>query len=431
MYHTRSSSIVDKENKEAASSRVLTRQQSSSNLLLPRTPSKQHTQGQQHQQPLKAGIPGTPHLAKTAAIAPSTPTGHSILRAKTNQQLPATPNAHGTKSNSNNTTTTKKSTLARTFSAATATTAAEENTDDYQQQQSLQSPDIAAIAAADARRKSITRRGSNIRERLIVHRDGPSADTPDATAANMAATPLQATSSSAVSTSSSPSSGRASLRKKSLIRRETVAEQARENATTTLAMERSQESLDKVVVGEGRTESKRRALSKEDDDVEVEYCPPRQQEQPYECEVQIDKKVFDLHPPALAYYISTVEDFDLPTPSFEPAETRRRPGLAAMGEPTIDAASTDTNHKEEPDNDDNPSNNVKEKDIVDSARRDEESELEATLHPAGSPTTNFGITDLHDNSRTLPPFDGFQFDVDDSGDDLNVMTETINASLDW
>ncbi|KAF9971166.1 hypothetical protein BGZ73_005934 [Actinomortierella ambigua] len=422
MYHTRSSSVIDKENKEAASSRMLTRQQSSSNLL-PRTPSKQHIQGQQHQQPLKAaGVPGTPSLpAKQTTIAPSTPTSHSILRAKTNQQLPATPSAHGSKVTNHHTP--KKGGLARTFSAATVNSiAAENNTENH-----LRSPDLAAIAAADTRRKSITRRGSSVRERLIVHRDEPSVDSLETSATNVAAMPPHETTSSSSLAAATPESlRRSSHRKKSLIRREKAVEQAKENATTTLAMERSQASLDKIVVGEGKTESKRRALSKEDDEVEIEYCPPRQQEQPYECEVQIDKRVFDLHPPAFAYYVSTIKDFDLPLPSFEPAETRRRPGLATMDMPTIDTATKDIKLRKRPGSKGGLSSNEKTTDDAERARGDEIAELEATLHPEGSPSaTILGIADLHDNSKTLPPFDGFLFDVDDSGDDQNAATETV------
>ncbi|KAG0236308.1 hypothetical protein BGW42_003720 [Actinomortierella wolfii] len=436
MYHTRSTNIVDKENEDAAPSRVLTRQQSSTNLL-PRTPSKQHVQ-QQQQLPLKAAaaMPGTPsHSSKQAATMPSTPTGHSILRAKTNQQLPTTPSAQGTKSNNNNN---KKSTLARTFSATTGNVeeATKENLPEDAPQQprpsALQSPDIAALAAADTRRKSLTRRGSNVRERLIVHRDEPSVDSASESAATTPSKSFQeAPSHSSPSTHAAPTAltptRRTSHRKKSLIRRETVAERASENATTTLAIERSQSSSDKVVVGEGKTESKRRALSKEqEEDVEIEYCPPRQQEQPYECEVQIDKRVFDLHPPAMAYYVRGIEDFEAPLPSFEEAETRRKPALALVDHLDERATKKDDNGKKGPDSDGQP-NTGAESDNVERARAEEESELEATLHPEGSPT--FGIVDLHDTSKTLPPFDGFLFDVDDLGNDKSVTKETKKKTL--
>ena len=161
----------------------------------------------------------------------------SVLRAKTNQQQlqPAT-------DDSNAAAWKKKSGLARTFSAAL-------------ENNNIGSPFAPTTpVASESRRRSLTKRGS-AKSRLVVHQDEP--DLPD----------HKDTLTRSNSGSNNPNQTiRPAAR---LVRAAPV-----ETATTLLSIERAIESEDKVVAGSAENKSKRRALTNDEDSLEIEYCPP-------------------------------------------------------------------------------------------------------------------------------------------------------------
>lgn len=152
----------------------------------------------------------------------------------------------------------KKSGLARTFS-----TVLESNNNNS----STQVPSTP-VKSDSSRRLSLTKRGS-AKSRLVVHKDEPASE-------DVAPAPIKINLGTGQNTKTagggSGGEGGATTSRRPVTR---LAEAAPlESTTTILSIGRSLESEDKVVVGQAKAETKRRALTNEDDKLEIEYCPP-------------------------------------------------------------------------------------------------------------------------------------------------------------
>lgn len=182
----------------------------------------------------------------------------SVLRPKTNYQLPPTaPVADN--SNTANLNQKKKSGLARTFS-----TALESNNNNNSSTKVPSTP----VKSDSSRRLSLTKRGS-AKARLVVHKDEPAPE-------DIAQAPVKINlgASQNIKTTGGGSGGEegATISHRPVTRLTEAA--PLESTTTILSIGRSLESEDKVVVGQAKAETKRRALTNEDDKLEIEYCPP-------------------------------------------------------------------------------------------------------------------------------------------------------------
>ncbi|KAG0023787.1 hypothetical protein BGZ82_010658 [Podila clonocystis] len=376
MYPSQTGRIFDKENAtEPAPSSTATGAPSlvkQASLLM--TPSAK--------QPLKMGLTRTPsQQGKMTSSAASSPfgLGQSVLRAKTNLQHPPPTGDDSLKAGK------KPSNLARTFSALETNPASPSD-----------SPDISA--SKDARRHSITKRGS-AKSRLIIHRDEPS--------------PTPATPTAPVE--EAPSLSQALPVKDVGLVLKTAS--SLETTTTQLSINRALESHDKVVVGAAETQTKRRALTNDEERLEIEYCPLPVPEQPHDPGFEIDYSVFENMPNPLAYQLRTIDRFEIDPPSFDPAPIDRyRP------------------HRTDKDQ----SNEGEEEEFViptvtiadgkfdviwstEGANLKEHSDDH--VHPEGDRL--FGIKDLHDESKLRPPFDGFIFEFEGSDDSLSSDEDDI------
>lgn len=153
----------------------------------------------------------------------------------------------------------KKSGLARTFS-----TVLESNNNNNNSTKVPATP----VKSDSSRRLSLTKRGS-AKARLVVHKDEPAPE-------DIAQAPIKINPGTGrnIKTTGGGSGGEggATTSHRSATR---FAEAAPlESTTTILSIGRSLESEDKVVVGQAKAETKRRALTNEDDKLEIEYCPP-------------------------------------------------------------------------------------------------------------------------------------------------------------
>ncbi|KAG0197260.1 hypothetical protein BGX28_009244 [Mortierella sp. GBA30] len=357
MYPNQSSRVLDKENDivETGVARghpaTLVKQAS---LLGNRTPVKQ-----QQQHPGKMNLTKTPtQQGKNTLLAHNSPT---VLRAKTNQQqLPPT------NEDSNAAAMKKKTGLVRTFSATL------ENT----HPSSSFAP--STPVASESRRRSLTKRGS-AKARLLVHKDEPVSDG---------------------SVADLPDNTNVLKPAARLVRATPV-----ETATTLLSVERALESDDRVVVGSTDNKTKRRALMNDEDNLEIEYCPPPVPEQPYEPEDRIDTSVLSTIPPAIAYRVRSFTEFDLGLPDFEPAEiTRLQSPSSPHAKPEnvttkrtslLKTAITTDGHFE--------------------AIWSDDEENDVQIHPKGGRI--FGIKDLDDETKISPPFEGFFFDLNAQSED--------------
>ncbi|KAF9580447.1 hypothetical protein BGW38_002912 [Lunasporangiospora selenospora] len=180
--------------------------------------------------------------------------------------------------------------------------------------------------------------------------------------------------------------------------------------SSTMSVSSPSESEEKVIVGVAESQNKRRALMNDDERLEIEYCPPPVEEQPFDPGFHIDYSVFASQPPPLAYYIRSVKDFDIPDPVFEDAEILRpsvRAGVAATPTTRI----TKNGHFE----------------VMwdgDEENQGSDGENDYHVHPKGI-GRSLGIKDLHDDSKTRPPFDGFLFDLNTSDDSLSEDEDDI------
>jgi hypothetical protein len=161
--------------------------------------------------------------------------------------------------NAINTNQKKKSGLARTFS----TTFESNNNNNNNNNNSTTEPSTP-VKSSDSRRLSLTKRGS-AKARLVVHRDEPAPD-------HIAEAPIKINLGASVTVNRTGSRGDSTASQRPQGR--LVEAAPLESATTTLSIERSLESEDKVIVGQAKAETKRRALTNLDDKLEIEYCPP-------------------------------------------------------------------------------------------------------------------------------------------------------------
>ncbi|KAF9306461.1 hypothetical protein BGZ74_005839 [Mortierella antarctica] len=335
-------------------------------------------------QPLKMGLTRTPsQQGKMTSSAVSSPfgLGQSVLRAKTNLQHPPPTGDDSLKATGK-----KPSNLARTFSALEANPFSPSD-----------SPDISA--SKDDRRRSITKRGS-AKSRLIIHRDEPS-PTP--------ATPTEPVAEAPSRSQASPVKEAAPVLLKSASSLETT--------TTQLSINRALESYDKVVVGAAETQTKRRALTNDEEKLEIEYCPPPVPEQLYDPGFEIDYSVFEYMPNPLAYQLRTIDQFEIGPPSFDPAPIdRHRPHKTDK----------DQSNEEEEEEVAIPTVTIADGkfDVTWSTEgTDLKDHNDGNVHPEGDHL--FGIKDLHDESKLRPPFDGFIFELEASDDSLSSDEDDI------
>ncbi|KAG0367386.1 hypothetical protein BC939DRAFT_502351 [Gamsiella multidivaricata] len=383
MYPNQAGRVVDKENDIAADSAAraatatLVKQAS---FVGSRTPSAK-------QQGLKVNLTKTPSLqGKPSALALNSPTAQGVLRTKTNhQQLSSTLD-----NNSKDTTAKKKSTLTRTFSAALESNNTNSNSGNT-------SSALSTPINTESRRRSLTKRGS-AKTRLVVHKDDESV--------------TQETNDNIIVNSNSRDNSDNGSRVKPMV---ALAKAAPiESATTLLSIQRAVESHDKVVVGQAEAETKRRALPNDDENWDIEYCPPPVEEQPYDPEFELDPLALSTVPSALAYHVHSIEDFELGLPSMEPAKIRRPPSPAQS-----DEEKDEQEQKQEDDKAPMPKSTVTPDGHLDVTWSDDED----TVHPKGG--RRFGIKDLEDESKTRPPFDGFFFELDASEDSLSEDEDDI------
>ncbi|KAF9902655.1 hypothetical protein EC991_004712 [Linnemannia zychae] len=392
-----------------------------SSLIGSRTPSKQ-SQQQQQLQGLKMNPSGAKTPSKASNLGINSP-AQSVLRQKTNYQLPPVAPVVGN-NNPANTNQKKKSGLARTFS-----TVLEFNINNNNNNNTAPS---TPVKPSESRRLSLTKRGS-AKARLVVHKDEP-ASTIDAEAkTNLGPTKTIKTGDS----SSAGGNGAGGT----LTSHRPIARPAKaplESTTTLLSIERSLLSEGKVIVGQANADTKRRALTNIEDKLEIEYCPPPVEEQPYEPDFEIiNYDVVKTAPPSLAYHYNTMDDSDLPVPSFELAPTKRpsrslssSPGLSDTEAeiPVAKATLTADGH-------------------LDLTWSDDESsdENDGSPHPIGSVSQDyslslsgrissgrqFGIKDLPNETKFRPPFDGFMFDLEgtSSEDSLSEDEDDIFGSI--
>ncbi|KAG0069191.1 hypothetical protein BGZ92_004726 [Podila epicladia] len=334
-------------------------------------------------QPLKMGLTRTPsQQGKMTSSAVSSPfgLGQSVLRAKTNLQHPPPTGDDSVKATGK-----KPSNLARTFSALEANPASPSD-----------SPDISAFR--DDRRRSITKRGS-AKSRLIIHRDEPS---------------------SAPTTPTEPAAEAISLSQASPVKKVAPVlktASSLETTTTQLSINRALESHDKVVVGAAETQTKRRALTNDEEKLEIEYCPPPVPEQPYDPGYEIDYSLFENMPDPLAYQLRTIDQFEIDPPSFDPAPIDRyRPHKTDK----------DQSNKEEEEEVDIPTVIIADGkfDVTwSTVGADWKEHSDDNVHPEGDRL--FGIKDLHDESKLRPPYDGFFFELEGSDDSLSSDEDDI------
>lgn len=181
----------------------------------------------------------------------------SVLRPKTNYQLPPSAPIADNSNNPTNTNQKKKSGLARTFS-----TTFESNNDNNNNNSTI--VPSTPVKTSDSRRLSLTKRGS-AKARLVVHKDEPAQD-------HIAETPIKINLGASLNIGTTGCGGDSTTSQQSQAR--LVEAAPLESATTTLSIERSLESEDKVIVGQAKAETKRRALTNLEDKLEIEYCPP-------------------------------------------------------------------------------------------------------------------------------------------------------------
>ncbi|KAF8923433.1 hypothetical protein BGZ58_002959 [Dissophora ornata] len=390
---------------------------------LTRTPS-----ALQLQQGLKANLTRTPtQPGKTFSSALFSPSVQSVLRAKTNfQQLPTTATDTINKNNNNNdgTPLKRKDTLTRTFSASLDNTSINNEKTSGLSSTPLQS---------ENRRRSLTKRGS-AKARLLVHKDDdeevPQEELDISLEMN---NNVDIKDNNNNNSSSSSNSSTAILVKSAPV----------ETATTLLSIERGSKSQDKVVVGSAETDTKRRALTNHEDRWDIEYAPPREQEQPYDPGFELDAFALSTVPPALSYHVHSIDDFDIGLPEIMPAK------IVRSGDPTQPEEKKEKEEKQtvlekmtsqekqkKPVNDDDVANEEEEEEDATAAMpkstisadghinvvwSDDEGGDE--LHPKGGYC--FGIKDLLDETKTRPPFDGFVFELDASDDSLSEDDDDI------
>ncbi|KAG0071290.1 hypothetical protein BGZ89_011098 [Linnemannia elongata] len=380
-------------------------------LMGSRTPSKQQPQGFKMN---PAGSKTPMQQGKVSNLSLNSPSAQSVLRPKTNYQLPPTASVVDN-SNTANANQKKKSGLARTFS-----TVLESNNNNNNSTKVHSTP----VKSDSSRRLSLTKRGS-AKARLVVHKDEPAPD--DVTQAPIK---INLGTSQNIKTTGGGSGGEggATTSHRPVTR---LAEAAPlESTTTILSIGRSLESEDKVVVGQAKAETKRRALTNEDDKLEIEYCPPPVEERPYEPDFEvINYDVLKTDPPALAYQYKYFDYSEPPLPDFELLPTQR-PSRALSSSPELSDTElhipvakttlTADGHLDVTWSDD-----------------DADEENDGSPHPFGSITHShtgpigsgrrFGIKDLPNEDKLQAPFDGFMFDL--SEDSLSEDEDDIFGSI--
>ncbi|KAG0275298.1 hypothetical protein BGZ95_008955, partial [Linnemannia exigua] len=267
----------------------------------------------------------------------------------------------------------------------------------------------------ESRRLSLTKRGS-AKARLVVHKDEPTLTTTAAITEAPIKTilgPMQNIKTGGVG----GGAGGTSTSHRPVAR---PAKAPLESATTLLSIERSFESEDKVIVGQAKAETKRRALTNQEDKFEIEYCPPPVEEQPYEPDFNdfgvINHDILKTVPPPLAYQLQTLDDSEPALPSLELAPTQRpsrslSPSWSDLSDnetdiPVATTTLTADGHLDLTWSDD-----------------DDHDENDGSPHPIGSVSCTslsgnigsgrrFRIKDLPNEDKIRPPFDGFMFDLE-------------------
>ncbi|KAF9929702.1 hypothetical protein BGZ65_005688 [Modicella reniformis] len=197
----------------------------------------------------------------------------------------------------------------------------------------------------------------------------------------------------------------------------TTASAQIESTSTLLSIERGIESQEQVVVGAAEADTKRRALTNDDDLWDIEYCPPPVEEEKYDPGFDLDTFALSTIPPAQAFHIRTIDSHDIGLPTIEPAQTMRsRSPIEPIG--PKEAQKKESSEVEQ------------ENGSMPKARRAPNGNLEFTwsddeddqeLYPQNG--RRFGIKDLHDHTKTLPPFDGFIFDIEGSSSEDSLSDD--------
>ncbi|KAF9416767.1 hypothetical protein BGZ94_010125 [Podila epigama] len=410
MYSNQGGRILDKENATEPTPNTLATGAHAGlvkqNLSVMNTPSKQQT--------LKTSLVRTPsQQSKQPSSAANSPFGQSVLRTKTNLQQPP-PLVLVNDTSKNPTAVKNQPSLARTFSASQETNTLAPATT---------SPEDAS--STQDRRRSLTKRGT-AKSRLHIHKDdhapphsphenNPSKDVQSKTNTIDHNKPTTAT-------TTAPSS------KVQELKQTLKANSTLETTTTQLSITRAFESQEKVIVGAAEAQTKRRALTNEEDRLEIEYCPPSVPEQPYDPEFEIDYSVLKTVPPAMAYQLHSLDRFDIPDdPVFDLAPIDRQDKKTEVK--TKDELDEDAHKPDDPVFDLAPiSRHDKEAEAKTKDGQDEDAHIPDVKVPdikvtndqtdVGGSSKNvktmddiFGIDDLYDESKIRPPFDGFVFEI--------------------
>ncbi|KAF9364213.1 hypothetical protein BGX34_002185 [Mortierella sp. NVP85] len=317
-------------------------------------------------QGLKMGLTRT--TSQQGKITPQTQTVNSpaILRTKTNyQQTPDAPP--------------KKSTLTRTFSAT------------FESNTGINTAPESPVHS-ESRRRSLTRRGSTT-ARLIVHKDE-----------ELSKQPLENDGNRVKEKNNTPS--RNTKPNENLVKNTPI-----ESATTLLSIERAVESEEKVVVGAAETKTKRRALTNDEELWDIEYCPPPVEEQPYDPGFELDAFALSIPPPVNAFHLRRIETFEIGLPTIELAPITRPTPLTELEKEKAKGPM--------------PKSMLSTEGHLEFTWSDDEDE--GGLFPKGDRCS--GVKDLYDDSKTLPPFEGFIFDLEGSEDSLSEDEDDILGAI--
>ncbi|KAG0041686.1 hypothetical protein BGZ83_001449 [Gryganskiella cystojenkinii] len=347
--------------------------------------------------PSQKNFAKTPSSKGGAMAAPGTPKG-GVLGSRTNyaaramQVLQSQEKKAETKAEENTAVSSIANPLTRTSSVAletapTTTTTSISTLEKTNEESSSRQP--------ENRRLSLTKRGA-AKDRIVVLADVPN-ELDDQ--------------------SENDFSGQQDLNGPNKLASRQVKANPVESATTLLSIERAVESEEKVVVGAAKANTKRRALEKDDDRYEIEYCPPPVEEQRYDPGFEIDYSVLSTVPPAIAYHAASLADLpELELPKFEPVNIRRELDRPKGYDPVKDGIV--------------PVTAITHDDRFEVTWGDDEDGAEAEeTHPEGG--RRFGILDLGNKDKLRQPFDGFAFDLDGSDSSLSADEDDVfSKSLD-
>lgn len=130
-------------------------------------------------------------------------------------------------------------------------------------------------------------------------------------------------------------------------------------------------------------------------------------EQPYDPGFELDTFALSAPPPVHAFHMRKIDTYEIGLPTIELAPIRR--------------PSPPTELEKEKEEGPMPKATLSTEGHLEFAWSDDEDE--GGLYPKGG--QYLGIKDLHDDSKTLPPFDGFIFDLEGSEDSLSEDEDDI------